>query len=257
LTSGILCDFQCSSKEDLEKHIHKEHTIFPCADRNCTVECNSLDKLAGHVATVHKRILNKNASEIKCNKCETKFQTKDELMTHIKTHMSYKPCKKYAVNKCGVQSECRYSHVILPPGVNVCYKCGVTSSSKTDIMKHIKSSHGTEICHNFLLNKCDFDNCMFSHSISNGLNVEIIPERDMVTPTAPTEEDFVNPPTTGPVVRTEPRAQPLTPQVERLSQEEAIRQVAVNQISMHMEHMLPQIMAKMIEAVTQMNLTHQ
>ena len=171
--------------------------------------------------------------------------------------MSYKPCKKYAVNKCGVQSECRYSHVILPPGVNVCYKCGVTSSSKTDIMKHIKSSHGTEICHNFLLNKCDFDNCMFSHSISNGLNVEIIPERDMVTPTAPTEEDFVNPPTTGPVVRTEPRAQPLTPQVERLSQEEAIRQVAVNQISMHMEQMLPQIMAKIIEAVTQMNLTHQ
>ena len=46
-------------------------------------------------------------------------------------------------------------------------------------------------------------------------------------------------PTTGLVVRTEPRAQPMTSQVEGLSQEEKIRQVAVNQISMHMEQMLP------------------
>ena len=61
-TSGILCDFQCNSKDDLNKHIHEKHTIFPCADRNCTVECDSLDKLAMHVATSHKREVNKNAA---------------------------------------------------------------------------------------------------------------------------------------------------------------------------------------------------
>ena len=256
LTSGILCDFQCSTKEDLEKHIGEKHTIYPCADRNCTVECNTLDKLAMHVATLHKRPLSKNAVQIKCNQCETKFQTKDELMEHLKSHKSYKPCKRYVENKCGTENECRYKHVILPPGVQVCYKCGVTSSSKTDIMKHIKSSHGTKICHNFLLNKCDFDHCMFSHAIPSEIYVEITPEREMDTPTAPTEEDFFNLPTTGPVVRTEPRAQPLNPQVKGLSGEEAIRQVVVTQISMHMEKMLPEIMAKITEAITQMNLNH-
>ena len=194
----------------------------------------------------------------KCNNCETKFQTKGDLMEHIKTHKSYKPCKKYALNKCDMsENECRYKHVILPPGVHVCYKCGVTSSSKTDIMKHIKSYHGTEICYNFLLNKCDFDNRIFSHAIPNGLNADTTPEREMATPSAPTVEDFIDLPTTGPVVRTEPRAQPQTSQVEGLSKEEKICQVAVNQISLHMEQMLPQIMTKIIEAITQMNINLQ
>jgi hypothetical protein len=203
LASDILCTFQCNSKYDLDKHINENHRIFPCADRNCSVECDSLDNLAKHVATSQKIIQNINTTEIKCNICELKFQTKGELMEHIKTHISYKTCKKYAVNQWGIQSECRYNHVILPPGVQICFKCGETSESKTDIIKHIKSSHGTEICHNFLLNKCDFKDCMFSHPVTIALNVEKTPEREMETPSAPNEEDFIDLPTTGPVVRTD------------------------------------------------------
>ena len=134
----------------------------------------------------------------------TKLPTKSELMEHIKSHRSYKLCKKYAVNQCGPQSECRYQHSILPPGVHICYKCGVISSSKTDIMKHIKSSHGTEICFNFLLNKCEFINCMFSHSISSAQYVENIPEREMALPSAPNDDS-----TTDTVAMTELCAQPL------------------------------------------------
>ena len=159
------------------------------------------------MSTFHQRIQNINTAEIKCNICDLKFQTKGELREHLNTHISYKSCKKYAVNKCGTQSECQYNHVILPPGVHICYKCGVTSESKTDIIKHIKSSHGDEICHNFLLNKFAFDHCMFSHPMTSALNVDRTPEREMETPSAPPEEDFINLPTTGPVVRTEPRAE--------------------------------------------------
>jgi hypothetical protein len=191
-------------------------------------------------------------------------------MEHIKTHRSYKLCKKYAVNKCEESdSECRYKHVILPPGVQICYKCGVTTSSKTDLIKHIKSKHGAEICHNFLANKCDFEKCMFSHIVPSAQSVKKIPERQMATPSAPTEEDFLNLPTTGPVVRTEPRAQqeqettrlptprsvlwssivtqePIT--VPRMSEEaqNKIKKMATHVIESQIKELLPQILTKVI-----------
>ena len=249
-TSGILCTFQCISKVELDNHIEEDHRIFPCADRNCMVECVSLDILAKHVSTVHKRDENIISADFKCNICGIKCQTKSVLIEHIKTHKSHKLCKKYAVNKCEESdSECRYKNVILPPGDQICYKCGVTTSSKTDLIKHIKSGHGTEICHNFLANKCDFEKCMFSHVNP----VEKISEREMVTPTAPTEADFVDLPPIGPVGRTEERAQPQTPQVEAL--QDIIRQVTIKEISMHLEQMLPQIIAKISQTITQKNLT--
>ena len=100
---------------------------------------------------------------------------------------------------------------------------------------------------------------MFSHTSSSVINVETIPERIMSTPSAPTEEDFPNLPTIGPVVRTESRAeqeQETTKPVlwGSIVAQGQIRQVAVKEISMHMEQMLPQIMAKITEAITQMNL---
>ena len=78
----------------------------------------------------------------------------------------------------------------------------------------------------------------------------------MVTPSAPTEADFVDLPTIGPVVRTEERAQPLTPQGERLSvqQLEMIRRETVKQITMYMEQMLPQMLAQITDSLT--NKTH-
>ena len=86
---------------------------------------------------------------------------------------------------------------------------------------------------------------MFSHV----KHVEKISEREMVLPSAPTEADFVNLPTIGPVVRTEERAQP---QVEGLSvqQLEVINQVAVKQITMYMEQMLPQILTQITDSLT-------
>ena len=248
-TAGILCTFQCNSKEELDKHINQGHKSFPCADKDCKVECENLDHLSNHVATMHKSKQMNDSSEIKCNNCEMKFKTKSELLDHIKVHKSYKLCKNYALNKCGPESECRYKHMILPPGVHICYKCGVTSASKTDIMRHIRAKHGDEICHNFILNRCEYQSCMFSHNTSSAPSVEKIPERVMVTPSAPLEANFGNLSTIGPVVGTEERAQPhmegLSPQ-----QQEMIKQVAVKQITMYMEQMLPQILAQITDSLT-------
>ena len=212
----------------------------------------NMDNLANHVSTLHTRKQTDSTTDIICNICEIKFQTKGELIDHIKIHKSYKLCRNYALNKCGPQSECRYQHTILPPGVHICYKCGITSSSKTDIIKHVKILHGNEMCHNFLLNKCDFQNCMFSHKSSHAQNVEKVSKQEMLTPSAPTETDFVNLPITGPVVRTEERAQPQTLLEEQLSpqQQETIRQETVRIITMHMEQMLPQILSQITQAMT-------
>ena len=95
ITSGMLCTFQCNSENDLYKHIKEEHNkvVFPCADRNCAVEGNSLDIIAKHVTEVHKREDKVIGENINCIICEIKFQSKGVLMEHIKTHKSYKPLK--------------------------------------------------------------------------------------------------------------------------------------------------------------------
>ena len=249
LRGPLECTFQCNSKEELERHITKKHTLTCTV---CPVQLNNLNDLAAHMNSLHKK-----SEDIICNICEMKVQTKSELIDHIKIHKSYKLCKNYAMNNCGPQIECRYQHTILPPGLHICYKCGVTSPSKTDIMKHIKSKHGNEICHNFLRNRCEYQRCMFSHNNPHALNVESVPEREMVTPSAPREADFVDLPTIGPVVRIEERAQPQTPQEEVLSpqQQEEMRQATVRLVTMHMEQMIPQIIAQISEAMTKKTFT--
>jgi hypothetical protein len=124
----------------------------------------------------------------------------------------------------------------------------------------------------FLANKCDFEKCMFSHTVSSAINVEIIQERIMATPSAPMEEDFINLPTTGPVVRTEPRAEqeqetarpvlwsslvaqgPKT--VPNLSEEalNKIKKMTTQVIESQIKEMLPQILTKVAAAL---NLTLQ
>ena len=113
---------------------------------------------------------------------------------------------------------------------------------------------------------------MFSHKVASAQSVEKIPARQMATPSAPTEEDFLNPPTTGPVVRTEPRAQqeqektslptprsvlwssivtqePTT--VPSLSEEaqNKIKKMATHVIESQIKELLPEILTKVIEAL--------
>ena len=106
--------------------------------------------------------------------------------------------------------------------------------------------------------------------MSSAINVEKIPERIMVTPLAPTEEDFSNPPTTGPVVRTESRAEQeqerpvlwssivaqghkTVPNLSEEAQKE-IKKITTQVIESQIKQMLPQILTKVAEAL---NLTIQ
>ena len=62
-------------------------------------------------------------------------------------------------------SPCRFNHIILQSNEEICFKCGLRFSSKTDIITHIKNSHGNTVCHKFLQNECErsSEECLFSH----------------------------------------------------------------------------------------------
>ena len=142
------------------------------------------------------------------------FPSKNDLNGHIKeTHKTHKPCNKFPGNRCEYDDdECRYRHIILQQGEHICYKCGEITTSRTNIMNHIKEIHGNILCHKFLLNKCTyFSRCLYSHSGTPGQCVERTPAREMVTPSAPLEEDFPSLPTSSPMVGAGARAQPRGP----------------------------------------------
>ena len=251
-TSGILCSFQSNTKSMLDMHIKKVHQgTHPCIGQGCHLQFYSIDELAKHVTSDHKNT-SSTYDAYKCSQCGMSLSSNGELNNHIiESHKNYKPCKNYAVNRCEYNEDCRFYHIILPPGQHICYKCATQTKTKSDMMKHIKDVHGGTVCHKFLLNKCDFTRCLFSHIVPSVPGVAKVPEelpaRQFEVPSAPREEDFPNLPTMGPVVRAEGRAE------ERDQAKSPVQQVhqfpgLINfqDMTKVIEHMLPQIMEKVL-----------
>ena len=200
------CLFQCNSKGELDQHIEKHHnkkTWLQCSV--CQVYFRDLDALAQHMNMAHKK---ENNNQTKCSKCELSFSSKEELELHLKDHQSYKPCRNFGSNNCEFnEDECSFRHIILEQNQQICYKCGSITTSKTELMKHIKEEHGSELCHKFLENKCTFGSrCLFTHIISPVQNVDRVS-----TPARHTMKDFPNTLTTEPVVRPQGRPQNVPP----------------------------------------------
>ena len=84
----------------------------------CTV-CNlyfrNLDDLANHMslAPTNTQDVEEHEDTIKCNQCEKIWQDRNDLNNHMLTgHKTYKPCIKYAGDKCQ-ETKCRFTHVKL------------------------------------------------------------------------------------------------------------------------------------------------
>ena len=162
------CTFQCNSIEQMERHIeikHRRKTQLQCTV--CNIFFRNLDDLAKHMNFVHtnSQDVEEHEDTIKCNQCEKICQDREDLNNHImKDHKTYKPCIKFAVDKCQ-ETKCRFPHVKLKGKEEICYKCGHMCTSKTDLINHIKDNHGNEICHKFLSNQCGRSSakCIFKH----------------------------------------------------------------------------------------------
>ena len=77
---------------------------------------------------------------VNCNQCGQGFNDKKEIITHINKDLTtHKPCKKFALNKNDM-SPCQFNHIIIQSNEEICFKCGLRFSFKTDIITHIKKT---------------------------------------------------------------------------------------------------------------------
>ena len=108
------------------------------------------------------------SDHIKCNICDKMFKDKREMSKHRKTtHITFKPCKN--ILNCSFGEDCFYSHKTIQPGAIVCFQCGDTFKSKTQLLNHIKSQHGHTKCLKYLKGQCRFNSnsCFYKHVLSN------------------------------------------------------------------------------------------
>ena len=282
--------FSVIQKKNLKKHIkitHNKKTYLQCSV--CMLDLRDLDALAEHmnrahrkethdlkcnichknfrgdldehIESEHKQFNHKSNNTLKCNICKSRFKTKDEIIVHIaESHKSHKPCDLFAEDNCDLDVKCRYKHIKLQEGEHNCYKCGHISKSKRYMMNHVKEKHGHEICHKFIEGKCSYSRCLFSHKVTNVITVEnvskIVEQRSKYSNTAPTETDFVNLPTTGPVGTKEmARSQaPAPPALQGRPQE--VEAQEKNMITKVIEMLIPQIVTQVSEALLKASTSH-
>ena len=140
---------------------------FTCS--KCSYQSKSRDNLVKHISKAHGIQVQE-----KCNHCDNNFETVRDLNRHItENHKSHKPCYYFKEDRCDLDDECRFKHIKLKHGEQICYTCGKIFKIKNEMLSHIIEKHGNTVCHRFLKNECTVRRCLFSHKISTAKNVEI------------------------------------------------------------------------------------
>ena len=269
------CPFQCSTKEELDKHIENNHnkkTHLQCTV--CDLYFRDLDALSKHMSMIHKKenltakcnicgepfhgelkehIKNEHMQstaqstdneQTNCNHCNYAVGTDNELKLHMKqNHYSYKPCDYFQEDRCEDEF-CRFNHIKMLQGQHICYKCGDTWRTKRNLMKHIEDAHGDLICHRFQRNECTARKCFFKHVLMTAGNVVGAP-RPVTTP-VPTPADFPSLHTVRPAVWRQVTGhypEPPTPLLHNMSQEAHNQMKNLeSQVMTALTNMLPQLM---------------
>ena len=236
------CGFTRNTKNQMDKHM-KEHQediddcSFTC--RHCPYQTNSRNQLENHIKTTHEpSIQNSNI----CFQCNKSYMSKPDLKKHIQdTHKNYKPCDYFSENRCELDGDCKYNHIKLLKGQEICYKCGLFFKSKGELRKHIIAKHGNILCHKFLNNLCTQQRCFFSHNVMTATSVVNTPEPNK-TPII-TPQDFPSLPTIRPVVG----GQMAAMEAENQYQHQIILQVTQKVLTQMTPIIVQQIMQTMLQ----------
>ena len=136
--------------------------------------------------------------EFSCRNCDEICGNKEELNYHIiENHKSYKPCRNFATNNCEYK-ECRFNHVVLKQGEQVCYKCNDKFTRKSMLPNHIRNIHN-DPCLKFQEGNCTYGaKCVFKHIGVPAQNVTRRPKHiQNRAPHIESQEDFPPIPITG------------------------------------------------------------
>ena len=241
------CDFQSQAITQLREHLRIKHDLHTCSD--CNTTCTSENNLDIHMKEYHTLPKHGDVGQTlnRCDRCGKNFKTDRELMNHIREdHKTYKPCDYFAEDKCELDSDCRYYHIKLKQGEHICFKCAKRTTSKRELMNHIKDTHGNDICHRYLRNECRQKRCFFSHNI----HTENTHTRALGT------QDFPSLPTIRPVVRSQEMAK--TPQEQNLAlhslsyqDQNQIKDVTSQVIEACMKEILPRLLFAVSTALTE------
>ena len=135
-----MCNFTYSEQSGLDKHIKAKHSAKTNFCKECGKAYSTKGSLAQHVHHYHRHPMAYN-----CEVCEKKFNRKDFLIKHIKTHTQERafPC-----NHCDKQFKTSAS---LSAHVNgshndkrrfVCDFCGMRTSWRLSYLEHMKLHTG-------------------------------------------------------------------------------------------------------------------
>ena len=243
-----ICGKTHNTRNKMEKHMKDHEEDIDDASHTCS-KCSyqtiSRDDLVQHLYRAHGIQVKET-----CTQCDKGFLTQGDLNQHIReNHKSHKRCDYLKVDRCDLEKEeCRFKHIKLKPGEQICFTCGKIFISKREMLSHIREKHGNTLCHRFLRNECTVRRCLFSHIRPRAANVETI--FLAAGAQAPPSQDFPNLHATRPVMwsqvvanNPQPAALP-TLQMKQLDLAQ-IREVTVQTISVEIEKLLPQILREL------------
>ncbi|XP_065345792.1 zinc finger protein 611-like [Cloeon dipterum] len=150
---AYICHIVCQTHDERDEHRAKTHGEILPKVYNCTICVARIEGLSGyrfHVRRSHKEY------KVKCTKCISYFQTKNEMQAHMKLHNQTLRCAH-----CDFRTRWKSvlrSHIIEKhfPDPKECNKCGKFFSSIADLGKHIRKSYVYKKCNsckNLVLSK--------------------------------------------------------------------------------------------------------
>ena len=168
---------------------------------------------------------------------------------------AHKPCDYFKEDSCDLDDECRFKHIKLKHGEQICYTCGKIFNIRREMLSHIREKHGSTVCHRFLKNECTVRRCLFSHKISTATNVE----RSFLESRAPAPlaQDFPDLHATRPVMWSQmvaksphAQAQPMPNVSEHLQNQNRSLEAQVKEA---MAQMIPQLISQIVTTLKSMS----
>ena len=135
-----MCNFTYSDQPGLDKHMRAKHTAKTNLCKECGKAYSTKSSLAQHVHHYHRHPM-----AYDCDVCKKKFNRKDFLIKHVKTHTQD---RTFQCVQCDKQFKTRASLSAHVNGTHndkrrfVCDFCGMRTSWRLSYLEHMKLHTG-------------------------------------------------------------------------------------------------------------------